>query len=132
MRVTANGKEYASIEEAMEQNEYRDIEVEDYEIDRLIDEADNIDGKNHLDIILAERGAKYGSYKAQAKCVGDIILATQEVAKANGKQQTAEQIGSIAYLAIKIARYANGETGDTLDDLEGYARLIKEMEQENE
>ena len=45
MRVTANGKEYASIEEAMEQNEYRDIEVEDYEIDRLIDEADNIDGK---------------------------------------------------------------------------------------
>ena len=32
MRVTANGKEYASIEEAMEQNEYRDIEVEDYEI----------------------------------------------------------------------------------------------------
>lgn len=118
MRVTANGKEYASIEEAMEQNEYRDIEVEDYEID--------------LDIILAERGAKYGSYKAQAKCVGDIILATQEVAKANGKQQTAEQIGSIAYLAIKIARYANGETGDTLDDLEGYARRIKEMEQENE
>ena len=45
MRVTANGKEYASIEEAMEQNEYRDIEVEDYEIDRPIDEANSIDGK---------------------------------------------------------------------------------------
>ena len=101
-------------------------------IDKLLDEANNIDGKNHLDIILAERGAKYGSYKAQAKCVGDIILATQEVAKTNGKQQTAEQIGSIAYLAIKIARYANGEIGDTLDDLENYIKLTRKMEQDNE
>ena len=95
-------------------------------------EINNTDGKNHLDTILAERGAKYGSYKAQAKCVGNIILATQEVAKANGKQQTAEQIGSIAYLAIKIARYANGEIGDTLDDLENYIRLTRKMEQDNE
>ena len=93
-----------------------------------LDETNSIDGKNHLDTILAERGAKYGSYKAQAKCVGDIILATQEVAKANGKQQTAEQIGSIAYLAIKIARYANGEIGDTLDDLENYIKLTRKME----
>ena len=101
------------------------------EQNKILDEANNIDGKNHLDTILAERGAKYGSYKAQAKCVGDIILATQEVAKANGKQQTAEQIGSIAYLAIKIARYANGEIGDTLDDLENYIKLTRKMEQDN-
>lgn len=60
---------------------------------------------------------------------GAIILALQEIAKTNGKEQTPEQIGAFAYLAIKLARYANGETGDTLDDLEGYIKLIREMEQ---
>lgn len=82
---------------------------------------------NDIDKTLKERGNIYGSFEAQATCVGKIINACYDCAQANGKSLDDAQLGSIAYIAIKLSRFANGETTDTLLDMEGYSRLIKEM-----
>lgn len=80
--------------------------------------------------ILKERGSKYGQFKYQANCVGEIIDSLEKCAEYNNLLLTYSRKGAFAYMAIKLARYAVGETDDTLTDLEGYARLIKEMEHE--
>ena len=80
--------------------------------------------------ILKERGSKYGKFKEQAYAVGQIIHTLEMCAVRNDKAISNEQRGAFAYMALKLTRYAVGETTDTLTDLEGYARLIKEMEQE--
>jgi hypothetical protein len=83
--------------------------------------------ENQIDKTLKERGAVYGKFKHQAKCVGEIIASVENCAAANNMHITNEQRGSIAYIAIKLARFALQPHGDTSHDLHGYAKLIDEL-----
>ena len=79
--------------------------------------------------IQKERGSVYGEFEEQARCVGRIIDTLCECSEKNGAKPTYRQIGSFAYIAIKLARYAvTPNHKDTLVDLESYCNLIKKME----
>ena len=79
--------------------------------------------------IQKERGSVYGEFEEQARCVGRIIDTLCECSEKNGKKPTYRQIGSFAYIAIKLARYAvTPDHVDTVTDLESYCNLIKKME----
>ena len=79
--------------------------------------------------ILDERKSVYGEFEHQARCVGSIIKALTECSDDNGNEPTDEQIGSFAYMAVKLARYAvSPNHEDTLVDMVNYAHLIKTME----
>ena len=79
--------------------------------------------------IQEERGSVYGKFEFQATCVGQIISSLINCAEENYKRPTSSQIGSFAYIAIKLARYAVSPSHvDTLVDLESYCNLIKRME----
>ena len=79
--------------------------------------------------IQKERGSVYGKFEEQAHCVGRIIDTLYECSENNGMKPTYKQIGSFAYIAIKLARYAvTPDHVDTVTDLESYCNLIKKME----
>ena len=81
--------------------------------------------------IQKERGSVYGKFSKQAECVGNIIGACMTASKQGGELMSmgSKEIGAVAYIAIKLARYAVSPThADTLIDLESYCNLIKKME----
>ena len=81
--------------------------------------------------IQKERGSIYGKFEYQAQCVGDIIGACVTASRQGGElgSMGSKQIGAVAYIAIKLARYAvSPNHKDTLVDLESYCNLIKKME----
>ena len=88
--------------------------------------------------IQKERGSVYGKFECQAQCVGSIIGACIKASNQRGSRPCNDKndnsldsttLGAIAYVAIKLARYAvNPSHEDTLIDLESYANLIKKME----
>ena len=82
--------------------------------------------------IQQERGSVYGKFRHQAVCVGKIIKALTDCSVENGEYPTDQQIGSFAYVAVKLARYAvSPNHEDTLTDLESYCNLIKKMEMQD-
>ena len=82
-----------------------------------------------IDEIQQERRSVYGKFEHQAVCVGKIIKALTECSAENGEYPTDQQVGSFAFVAIKLARYAvTPEHKDTLTDLESYCNLIRKME----
>ena len=86
---------------------------------------------NLIDNIQKERGSVYGEFREQAECVGNIIGACMTASKQGGELMSmgSKEIGAVAYIAIKLARYAVSPThADTLIDLESYCNLIKKME----
>lgn len=84
---------------------------------------------NLIDDIQKERGSVYGEFEFQTICVGQIISSLINCAEENKRRPTNSQIGSFAYIAIKLARYAvTPSHKDTLVDLESYCNLIKKME----
>ena len=85
--------------------------------------------------IQKERGSVYGKFEYQAQCVGDIIGACLTASRQGGEPMSmgSKQIGAVAYIAIKLARYAvTPDHVDTVTDLESYCNLIKKMEIGNE
>ena len=81
--------------------------------------------------IQKERGSVYGKFEYQAQCVGDIIGACVTASRQGGElgSMGSKQIGAVAYIAIKLARYAVTPNHKyTLVDLESYCNLIKKME----
>lgn len=81
-----------------------------------------------IDETLAQRGSVYGSFEAQATCVGAIINDCIACAAQNGKPMVEDKaLGCIAYIAVKLARFAVEPVGDTSHDLHGYAKLIDEL-----
>lgn len=81
-----------------------------------------------IDETLAQRGSVYGSFEAQATCVGAIINDCIACAAQNGKPMVEDKaLGCIAYMAVKLARFAVEPVGDTSHDLHGYAKLIDEL-----
>ena len=86
-----------------------------------------------INAIQQERGSVYGKFEHQAVCVGKIIKALTECSVENGEYPTDQQVGSFAFVAIKLARYAvTPDHKDTLTDLESYCNLIRKMEIEND
>ena len=84
-----------------------------------------------IDELQKERGSVYGKYEAQARFVGQVIHAFQDCAQANSRLPRHEDIGSIAYMAIKMARLAvSPDHHDTLTDLESYTNLHRRMKLE--
>ena len=86
---------------------------------------------NLIDDIQKERESVYGKFSKQAECVGNIIGACMTASKQGGELMSmgSKEIGAVAYIAIKLARYAVSPThADTLIDLESYCNLIKKME----
>lgn len=86
---------------------------------------------NSIESIQAERGSVYGKFEFQAECVGNIIGACVTASRQGGKLMSmgSKEIGAVAYIAIKLARYAvSPQHADTLIDLESYCNLIKKME----
>ena len=84
-----------------------------------------------IESIQADRGSVYGRFSEQAECVGNIIGACMTASKQGGELMSmgSKEIGAVAYIAIKLARYAVSPThADTLIDLESYCNLIKKME----
>ena len=82
-----------------------------------------------IESIQADRGSVYGRFSEQAKFVGKMIHEFEMVAVHNDVAISNEQRGAIAYIAIKLARYAvSPKHVDTLVDLESYCNLIKKME----
>ena len=78
-----------------------------------------------------ERSQAYGEYIYQARFVGTVIQAFTDCAEGNGRTPRYEDIGSIAYMAIKMARLANTpDHKDTLLDLESYANLHRKMKED--
>ena len=83
----------------------------------------------NIENIQEERGSVYGKFEFQATCVGQIISSLINCAEENYKRPTSSQIGSFAYIAIKLARYAVSPSHvDTLTDLMIYCKLIRQME----
>ena len=79
-----------------------------------------------------ERASTYGRYENQAKCVGSIIKACVVCSEAEGQTMKEEVAGSIAYMAVKLARYAVNPTHyDTTFDMTIYASLIHELHQDD-
>jgi len=81
-----------------------------------------------LDTILKERQQSYGNYKYQAKAVGEIIQSVLAVGQSQGKSHSPEFIGSIAYIATKLARLGFDENHkDSRDDLVNYCKLFRDL-----
>ena len=75
-----------------------------------------------------ERGSDYGKYSANSAYVGSIIKTHIDTAREQGTEPSNEMIGSIAYMAIKMARLTKTEThNDTLLDLASYADLTHKL-----
>ena len=87
----------------------------------------------NIEEIQEERGSVYGKFSEQANFVGKMIHEFEMVAVHNDTVITHRQRGAVAYIAIKLARYAVSPSHlDTLVDLESYCNLIKKMEIGNE
>ncbi len=98
--------------------------IDDNEIDRLLDEVNNIDGKNHLDTILAERAAKYGSFASQAAFAQYLKTTLHE--HRNWDELRDSQKEALEMIMHKISRILNGDPNydDSWRDIAGYAELI--------
>ena len=90
----------------------------------LEDEVNNIDGKNHLDTILAERGAKYGSFTSQAAFAQYLKTTLHE--HRNWDELRDSQKEALEMIMHKISRILNGDPNydDSWRDIAGYAELI--------
>ena len=94
------------------------------EQNKILDEANSIDGKNHLDTILAERGAKYGSFTSQAAFAQYLKTTLHE--HRNWDELRDSQKEALEMIMHKISRILNGDPNydDSWRDIAGYAELI--------
>lgn len=82
-----------------------------------------------IDEIQQQRGSVYGKFSEQAEFVGRMIHEFEMVAVHNDVAISNKQRGAVAYIAIKLARYAvSPQHEDTLTDLMIYCKLIRQME----
>jgi hypothetical protein len=85
--------------------------------------------KPSVEEIQEERSSVYGKFELSAEYVGKMIHEFEMLAVHNNVAISHKQRGAIAYIAIKLQRYAvSPQHEDTLVDLESYCNLIKKME----
>ena len=78
--------------------------------------------------LLKERGQQYGSFKKQAEAIGRILNALRNLRHQDGTRPNyiEKEDTENFFLALKLCRMQTSDDVDTLDDLIGYATLIKE------
>ena len=84
--------------------------------------------------LLEQRGKQYGSFKKQAEAIGRILNALRNLRHQDGNRPDYIEKEDIEnfFLAFKLCRMQTCDDVDTLDDLVGYATLIKEKRFGNE
>ena len=84
---------------------------------------------NSIQSIQKERGSVYGKFSEQAEFVGKMLHEFEMVAVHNDVAISNRQRGAVAYIAIKLARYAvSPKHFDSTLDLTSYCDLIHKME----
>ena len=92
-------------------------------------EIKKLTGTDKIDEIQKERGSVYGKFSEQAEFVGKMLHEFEMVAVHNDVAISNKQRGAVAYIAIKLARYAvSPQHIDTTLDLTSYCDLIHKME----
>ena len=92
-------------------------------------EIKKLTGTDKIDEIQKERGSVYGKFSEQAEFVGKMLHEFEMVAVHNDVAISNRQRGAVAYVAIKLARYAvSPQHIDTTLDLTSYCDLIHKME----
>ena len=138
--ITAIRKAPQSEEQADTANEaIIGIQLSDQETDNLIDEVDKVQNEcedkaeqpKDLDGILAERGARYGSFASQAEFsqyLKDTLRRHNDYDKLMYSQKEALEM-----IMHKISRILNGDPNydDSWRDIAGYAELIVKELNEN-
>ncbi|RLE46598.1 hypothetical protein DRJ25_03970 [Candidatus Woesearchaeota archaeon] len=84
--------------------------------------------------LLEQRGKQYGSLKRQVEEITRIVNALRELRYQHDIKPTFVEEEDIEnfFLAFKLCRMQTCDDVDTLDDLVGYATLIKEKRFGNE
>ena len=78
------------------------------------------------DALLAERGARYGTFAEHALLTQSLKALMVGHAKKHSKEFTAAQAEALDMIAHKIGRIVNGDPNyaDSWRDIEGYAKLV--------
>ena len=79
-----------------------------------------------VDAVLAERGARYGSFIDQARVAQELKGVMGESLLAQGKMLDDDQIEALEMIFSKLARILNGDPNyaDSWIDIAGYAKLV--------
>jgi hypothetical protein len=79
-----------------------------------------------VDAVLAERGARYGSFIDQARIAQELKGVMGESLLAQGKMLDDDQIEALEMIFSKLARILNGDPNyaDSWIDIAGYAKLV--------
>ncbi len=79
-----------------------------------------------VDAVLAERGARYGSFIDQARVAQELKGVMGESLLAQGKRLDDDQIEALEMIFSKLARIINGDPhyADSWIDIAGYATLV--------
>lgn len=80
----------------------------------------------NTDTILAERGARYGTFVGHAEISQDLKRCMAKHLAKREKELTNDQWEAMEMIAHKIARIINGDPDyhDTWADIAGYAKLV--------
>ena len=81
---------------------------------------------NTIDTILAERGARYGTFSGHAEISQKLKGVMRSYQFERGCELASDQREALEMIAHKIARILNGDLNysDSWRDIEGYAALI--------
>ena len=89
-------------------------------------EEPKVEKPTGTDALLAERGARYGTFAEHALLTQSLKALMVGHAKKHGKEFTAAQAEALDMIAHKIGRIVNGDPNyaDSWRDIEGYAKLV--------
>src|SRR5262245_1321155 len=84
-------------------------------------------GSRSTEDILAERGARYGSFATHANITWDLKEAMRRTRKWNDLNTSQKE--ALDMIAHKIGRILNGDPNyaDSWDDIAGYAKLVSQQ-----
>ena len=78
--------------------------------------------------LLEERGKQYGSFKIQAMAIASIMSELRDVKHQYGEKPEYISLSDVEnfFLVLKLVRMQTATDRDSLDDLIGYATLIRD------
>lgn len=84
------------------------------------------DTTDTIDIILTERGSRYGVFETHAEITQSLKGVINAWVRANNKALASDQQEALDMIAHKVGRIINGDPDyiDSWDDIAGYAKLV--------
>lgn len=81
---------------------------------------------DNIDLVLAERGSRYGSFESHAKVTRGIKALLLEAISDNSNPFAPDQYEAIEMICHKLGRIVNGDPNyaDSWVDIAGYAKLV--------